>query len=470
MDFIMALGRRTPQQPELFVATTQLVRVPGHPFYGKLNQVLSEADFDLFVEDLCAPHYKRGGRPGIPPGVYFRMILVGYFEGLDSQRGIAWRCADSLALREFLGYALTDPTPVHASLTEIRKRLPQEVFEAVFQFVLALLEGHGLLRGQTLGIDATTLEANAAMKSIVRRDTGEDWMEYLKRLALAEGIENPTPEDLRRLDRNRPDKKVSNQDWQSRSDPEARITKMKDGTTHLAYKAEHAVDLESEAIVAACVVSADTGDASSGPATLAAAQANLSAVQAEATVSEVVMDRGYHDNGLLSDCAEAGVRTYIAERKQASRRWTDKPPEQEAAFRANRRRVRGERGRRLSRRRSEVVERTFAHVCETGGGRRSWLRGLMNVAKLHLLRSAAYNLGLLLRKVWGMGKPRSWEAGWAAAMAAAAALLAASGRPGDEFDVLTTAMGVALAFLIVRRAFGPEFSLLSTESRKVRLF
>lgn len=470
MDFIMALGRRTPRQPELFVATTQLVRVPGHPFYGKLNQVLSEADFDLFVEDLCAPHYQRGGRPGIPPGVYFRMILVGYFEGLDSQRGIAWRCADSLALREFLGYALTDPTPVHASLTEIRKRLPQEVFEAVFQFVLALLEGHGLLRGQTLGIDATTLEANAAMKSIVRRDTGEDWTEYLKRLALAEGIENPTPEDLRRLDRNRPDKKVSNHDWQSPSDPEARITKMKDGTTHLAYKAEHAVDLESEAIVAACVVSADTGDASSGPETLAAAQANLSAVPREAAVKEVVMDRGYHDNGLLSECAAAGVRTYIAERKQASRRWTDKPPEQEAAFRGNRRRVRGERGRRLSRRRSEVVERTFAHVCETGGGRRTWLRGLANVAKLHLLRSAAYNLGLLLRKVWGMGKPRSWEAGWAAAMAAVACLFEASGRPGDAFDVLTTVMGVILALVLLGLSLESGISLLFTGSRKQGLF
>ncbi len=398
------------------------------------------------------------------------MILVGYFEGLDSQRGIAWRCADSLALREFLGYALTDPTPVHASLTEIRKRLPPEVFEAVFRFVLALLEGHGLLRGPTLGIDATSLEANAAMKSIVRRDTGEDWTEYLQRLALAEGIENPTAEDLRRLDRKRPEKKVSIQDWQSPSDPEARITRMKDGTTHLAYKAEHAVDLESEAIVAVGVMSADTGDANSGPQTLAAAPANLSAVPAEAAVAEVVMDRGYHDNGLLSDCAEAGVRTYIAERKQETRRWTDKPPEQEAAFRANRRRVRGKRGRRLSRRRSEVVERTFAHVCETGGGRRSWLRGLVNVRKLHLLRSAAYNLGLLLRKVWGMGKPRSWEAGRVAALAAAAALLAASGRHLDAFDLLTVVIGVIVAFVSLGRAFGPGISLLSTEPRKPRLF
>ena len=466
----MALGRRTPKQSELFVATTALVRVPGHPFYAKLNHVLSEADFDLFVEDLCAPHYQRGGRPGIPPGVSFRMLLVGYFEGLDSQRGIAWRCADSLALREFLGYALTDPTPVHASLTEIRKRLPQEVFAAVFRFVLALLAGHGLLRGQTLGIDATTLEANAAMKSIVRRDTGEDWPEYLKRLAQAEGIENPTPADLRRRDRKRPDKKVSNEDWPSASDPEARITKLKDGTTHLAYKAEHAVDLESEAIVAASVVSADMGDATSGPETLRAAQANLSAVQPEATGAEVVMDRGYHDNGLLSDCAAAGVRTYLPERKQKTRCWTDKPPEPEAAFRANRRRVRGLRGRRLSRRRSEVVERTFAHVCETGGGRRSWLRGLMNVSKLPLLRSAAYNLGLRLRKVWGTGKPRSWEAGRAAALAAAAAWVAAAGRPREALELLTTIMGVILVLLIAGRSFGPRISVQPSEFPKAGLF
>lgn len=312
------------------------------------------------------------------------------------------------------------------------------------------------------------------MKSIVRRDSGEDWTEYLTRLALAEGIEKPIAEDLRRLDRKWPDKKVSNQDWQSPGNAETRITKMKDGTTHLAYKAEHAadleVDLESEEIVAACVFSEDRGDASSGPETVAGAQANLSAVQAEAAVSGVVMDLGYHDNGLLMECAEAGVRTYIAERKQATRRWTDKPPEQEAAFRVNRRRARGERGRRLSRRRSEIVERTSAHACETRGGWRRRLRGLLNVAELYLLRSAAYNLGLLLRKVWGIGKPRSWEAGWAAAMAGAAAFLAPSSRPEDAWYVPLTLTEVIVVFAIVGRAVEPGFSLLSTEPRKAGPF
>src|SRR5208282_3102977 len=244
----MALGKRKIQQTELFIPATKLAQGPGHPFYSKLNEVLAAAQFDVFVERLCAKYYKDGGRPSIPPGVYFRMLLIGYFEGLDSQRGIAWRCADSLALRAFLGVGPTKATPVHASMTIIRQRLAETVFDEVFRFVLGLLEQNGLLRGKTLAIDATTLEANAAMKSIVRKDTAEDWKQYLQRLAQAEGIEEPTEEDLRRLDRGRKDKKVSNDQWQSRTDSDSRIAKMKDGRTHLAYKAEHAVDLESEAI------------------------------------------------------------------------------------------------------------------------------------------------------------------------------------------------------------------------------
>ncbi len=403
----MALGRRKPRQEELFIATAQLPRGPGHPFYTKLNGVLAEAQFDSFVEDLCAPYYKAGGRIGIPPGTYFRMLFVGYFEGLDSQRGIAWRCADSFALREFLGVPLSETTPVHASMTIIRQRLPETVFDAVFHKVLGLLDQQGLLRGKTVGVDATTLEANAAMKSIVRKDTGANWQTYLRTLAQAEGISDPTAADLQRLDRARPGKKVSNEHWENPHDPDARIAKMKDGTTHLAYKAEHAVDLTTEAIVAATVASADRGDSQTGPETLVIAQAALIQSGNDAAITEVVADKGYHDNRLLAHCVELHVRTYIPERKQKHRRWTDKPAEYEAAFRANRRRVQSEQGRRLSRWRSERCERTFAHVCETGGGRRTWLRGLGNVTKAHVLRCAAYNLGLLLRKVFGLGKPRS---------------------------------------------------------------
>jgi transposase len=403
----MALGKRRVQQTELFVPVTELPKGPAHPFYAKLNAVLAEADFDAFTETLCAPHYKEGGRPSIPPGTYFRMLFVGYFEGLDSQRGIAWRCADSRSLREFLGAELTAATPAHNSMTVIRQRLPARVFEAVFERVLGVLERKGLLKGKTLGLDGTTLEANAALRSIVRKADGKDWQAFLRELAHAEGLENPTAEDLRRLDRGRKDKKVSNEEWENPHDADARIARMKDGRTHLAYKAEHAVDLETEAIVGAHVTTADRGDAATGRETIVVAQAYLVQSGSAAEIKEVVQDKGYHDNDHLAWCAGFGLRSYIPERKQKARRWTDKPPEYEAAFRANRRRVRGERGRQLNRWRSEKVERSFAHVCETGGGRRVWVRGLEAVTKGHLLRCAAYNLGLVLRKCYGLGKPRS---------------------------------------------------------------
>jgi transposase len=410
----MSLGKRQSKQEQLFIPTVDLAKGPGHPFYSKLNQVLASAGFDEFVEGLCAQYYKQGGRPSIPPGVYFRMLLIGYFEGLDSQRGIAWRCADSLGLRAFLGIGPTEATPVHASMTLIRQRLPESVFDKMFVFVLSLLEKQGLVRGKSVAIDATTLEANAAMKSIVRKETGEDWKQYLQGLAKAEGLENPTEVDLRRLDRSRENKKVSNEKWESPTDPDSRIAKMKDGRTHLAYKAEHAVDVVSEAILAATVTFADKSDPQSAPVTLSLAEANLVLAGSATEIKEVVMDKGYHDNRLLANFAAKGLRTYVPERRQKSRIWTNKPEAYEEAFRANRRRVRGNKGRQLNRWRSERCERTFAHVCETGGGRRSWLRGQTNVSKSHTFKCAAFNLGLLLRKVWGLSKPRNAAEGTAA--------------------------------------------------------
>ena len=456
----MSLGKRKPQQDELFIPTAKLVSGPGHPFYTKVNEVLAEAGFDGFVEKLCQPYYKDGGRPGIPPGVYFRMLFIGYFEGLDSQRGIAWRCADSLGLRSFLGIALTEDTPVHASMTIIRQRLPESVFDRVFVFLLSLLEERGVLRGKAVAIDATTLEANAAMKSIVRKDSGEDWNEYLRGLAKAEGIENPTDEDLRRLDRGRKDKKVSNAQWKSPTDGDSRIAKMKDGRTHLAYKAEHAVDLASEAIVATTVTFADKSDPQSAPVTLSLAEANQALAGSETKLTEVVMDKGYHDNAFLVQMAEKGLRTYIPERRQKSRCWTNKPVEYELAFRDNRRRVRGNKGRQLNRWRSERCERTFAHVCETGGGRRAWLRGQTNVSKAHTLRCAAYNLGLLLRKVWGFCKPRNTAGAVAALLFAILALWAIVdlilGQKADKtMGWLLGGLGVLVVTRIVTR-HGPS--------------
>ena len=409
----MALGRRKrSRQGELWIATQDVPQTAGHPFYQKLNQLLAEAEFDDYVEFLCGPFYAAYlGRPGIPPGVYFRMLFVGYFEGIDSQRGIAWRCADSLSLKSFLGYSLAEATPEHSSLTVIRKRLPVEVHEQVFAFVLKIAQVKKLVKGKSVAVDATLLEANAAMKSIIRRDTGEDWKEYLRRLAAEAGIENPTDEELRRFDKKRKGKKVSNQEWVSPNDPDARIMKMKDGRTHLAYKSEHAIDLDSGLLLAATIHHGDRADSESLIESLVTAQANLIWSGSEAEIRSVPADKGYHKTETLAWCRSFGIRTYIPERESKTKRvWTDKPAEWQEAYYGNRRRVRGRRSKRLQRLRSEHVERSFAHVCETGGARRSWLGGVVDVGKRYLMYAAGHNLGVVMRKLFGVGTPRTLQA------------------------------------------------------------
>lgn len=413
----MAMGKREAEQQILFVTHDMLPRSPGHVFYLRLNRLLAEGSFDRWIEALCEPHYAKGkGRPSVPPGVYFRMLLVGYFEGINSQRGIAWRCSDSLSLREFLGVPLGEDSPDHSSLSYIRQRLPLEVHEAMFVWVLALLHQKKLLKGKTVGVDSTTLEADAAMKSIVRRDTGEDWKEYLARLMQEEGVldendEPPSDEDLRKFDKSREDKKVSNEEWESETDQDARITKMKDGTTHLAYKAEHVLDLETEAILAAEVYHADQTDTQTLEDSLHQAQLHQQEAGSDQQIQAAVADKGYHANETITDLREhTPYRSYIPEPELKHQRvWTDKPPEQKAAVYANRRRTRGARGRRLQRLRSERMERSFAHVCETGGARRTWLTGIQNVRKRYLISAAAHNLGLLMRSLFQMGTPRGLQ-------------------------------------------------------------
>jgi len=426
----MGMGRRPEQQQAaLWIATTDLPHSPGHVFYDKLNALLAEAGFDRHVEDLCRPYYADGrGRDSIPPGVYFRMLLVGYFEGLDSQRGIAWRCADSLSLRAFLGIPLNEATPDHSSLTKIRQRLPLDVHQRVFVFVLRIAQEKKLLRGKTVAVDSTTLEANAAMKGITRRDTGEDWKEYLKRLmAEQEGVEDPTDEEIRRFDKGR-QKKVSNKEWESPVDPDSRIAKMKDGTVHLAYKAEHAVDLDSEFVLAAAVYTADQSDPSTLVDSVLQAQVNLVLAGSEQEVEEAVADKGYHKAETLADCEACNTRTYIPEPKGRGYNWEDKPEAWRKATAANRRRTKGARSKRLQKRRSELVERSFAHVCDTGGGRRTWLRGLVDVSKRYVLQVAAHNLGLLMRKLFGVGKPRVLQGAGGAVVWASLCLYWLSGR------------------------------------------
>ncbi len=453
----MAIGRRrrAPQQ-ELFVAASD-IRALDNPFYRALNGLLEEHGFDEFAEEQCREFYSGNrGRPGVPPGVYFRMLMVGYLEGLGSERGIAWRCADSFSLREFLGCGLAGNPPEHSTLSKTRKRLSVEAHGAVFGFVLERLRESGLLSGRTLGVDATTLEANAAMRTIVRRDDGTEYEEWLEQLAAASGIETPTREDLAKLDRKRPNK-GSNKDWEHPHDPEARITKMKDGRTRLAHKLEQAVDMETGAVVAATVQTMDGGDTASLAVTLDEAEERLAEVGVEA--KEVVADKGYHSNRTMTEVKERGKRSYVSEPNRGRRRWKGKRDAQKAVY-ANRRRIRGDRGKRLLRRRGEKVERAFAHMLETGGMRRVHVRGQEEIRKRMLVQAAAFNLGLLMRRRCGFGTPRALQGlAWAQAELAARAADAASAfiRRSKAVFRLLSAISAVTAANPGRRRPNPPF-------------
>ena len=403
----MAMGRRKGErQQDLWIATRDVAETPANAFYDRLNQILDDHKFDAKVERLCQKFYKKSryGRPSLAPGVYFRTLLIGYFEGLDSERGIAWRTADSLSLRKFLGYALDEATPDHSTISRTRRLYWLETHKAVFRWVLKILDEEGLVSGRTVSIDATTLEANAALKNIVRRDNGQSYHDYLKDLAQAAGIENPTREQLARLDRKRK-KKGSNQEWRSPSDPDARIAKMKDGRTHLAHKAEHAVDLTSGALLALTLQPADQGDTTTIQPTLEEAQAAAREINQQG-VEEVVADKGYHSGAVLQEVHAQEVRSYIPEPERGRRKWGEGKAEEQKRTYANRRRVRGARNQQLQKLRSELTERSFAHLYETGGMRRVHLQGRKNILKRLLVHGAAFNLSLILRKVMGVGKPR----------------------------------------------------------------
>ena len=402
----MALGRRkSERQDALWIATDEVAKGPGHPFYARLNAIFAEAGFDRWIEKRCQRFYAKEGRPGIPPGVYFRMLMIGYFEGLDSERGIAWRCADSLTLREFLGYELTKATPDHSTLSVIRNRVDVETHEEVFGWILERLDEQGMIKGKTIGVDATTLEANAALRSLVRRDTGESYQEFLEALAKESGIKTPTRQDLARLDRKRKGK-GSNKDWFNPNDPDAKITKMKDGRTHLAHKAEHAVDMDSGATLAVTVQPANRVDTKSIGETLKEAVENLE--EAELEPQEVVADKGYHSKRVVRTLTNGGLRTYISEPERGRQRWEDQSHERDAVY-GNRRRIRGVRGKRLLRRRGELLERPFAHCYETGAMRRTHLRGHEKILKRLLIHVGASNLSLLMRTLCGIGKPKTLQ-------------------------------------------------------------
>jgi transposase len=431
----------------MWVATHTLPKSPGHPFYQALNRALEAEGFDAFVEAACAPFYAATvGRPSLLPGRYFRLLLIGYFEGQDSERGIAWRTADSLSLRAFLGLGLEEATPEHSTIARTRRRIDLETHRGVFTWVLQVLAQADLVKGVTVGVDATTLEANAALRTIVRRDSGERYDAFLTRLAVESGIETPTRADLARLDRKRP-KKGRNADWQHPHDPGARITTMKDGRTHLAHKAEHAVDMDTGAVVGVTVQSADEGDTTTVCDTLVEAADELEAVAAvtdgvTGVIENVVMDKGYHSNHVLVGLTEAGFRTFVAEPARGRRCWRGQPAARAAVY-ANRRRITSPRGLALQRQRSLRLEQPNAHLYETGGMRRTHLRGHANITKRLLVHAAAFNLGLLMRRAIGVGTPRGLQ-GRTPAGAALAAICTALATVRNRWYVAACIAAISL--------------------------
>jgi len=414
----MAMGtRRKRERQESLWYGGELPSAPGHPFYKRLNEVLDKAGFDGFCEKSCAGFYHtKLGRPSLALGLYFRIMMIGFFEGLDSERGIAWRLADSLTLRQFVSIGLDEKTPDHVTISRTRRLMNGETHQKIFTWVLERLAQSGLIKGKTIGVDSTTLEANAAMKSIVRRDTGESYTAYLKRLAEAEGVDAEETASLRRMDRKR-DKRMSNETWENPNDPEAGITRLKDGRTAMAFKAENAVDMETGAILAVTTHGGAAADTATIEETVVEAGVAVAGLIAEQTpeniypvhaggVEEVVADKGYHSNEVVRTLSEMKLRTYIAEPERGKRNWKARKAEKQAVY-ANRRRIRGERGKRMQRRRGEKIERNFAHQFDTGGMDRLYVRGRENVHKKLLLQAAACNLALLMRSFYGAGKPRA---------------------------------------------------------------
>src|SRR4051795_1569295 len=408
--FALAMGRLSNRNGVVGRGSVLAMRLaPRHSFYDRCNEILAEAEFDETVEMLCQPYYEDDGRLSIPPGRYFRMLFVGQFEGLESEREIEWRCADSLSLHRFLRLVEGERVPDHSTLSVTRSRLPLEVHHAVFGFILEIADKHDLVPARRIGIDASTQEANASLRRLVRRDTGEDYQEMLRRLARASGIETPSTADLIRFDRARQNKTLSNADWVSQTDPAARIARMKDGRTHLGYKPEHAVDLDTEVIVAIKIHPADQGDTQTLPGTLAHAEAMLDLIggaPTPAAPAELIADTGYHCRAGLKALEDGAWTTRIAEKQQKGfARWHGDAAARRAVYN-NRARLTSRVARAAFKLRDEKVERSFADILDVGALRRTWLRGVANIEKRYTIQVAAYDLGLVMRHRFGAGTPR----------------------------------------------------------------
>jgi len=409
--------KKASVQKEFWVVADRLPKASPSRFYQLLDRTLAEMDFAGQVRAMCAPAYAeawRGGRPGIDPVVYFKMLMIGFFEGIESERQIAARCEDSLSLRGFLGYTLEEATPDHSSMSVIRQRLGSACYERVFALVLAALQRHGLLKGRHLGIDSSVIEANASLRSLCERNTEEGYWQYVQRLAKELGLETSDGAELRNFDRKRPGKKMSNEQWENPHDPDAKIGKTKAGATAMVYLPEHTVDLETGAIVQAQVLLGDHRD--SEELSQRVIEAAINVQEAKGTKDPEVLpktltgDKGYFSLEEVGRLQELSIKPVISDPHRAQRRFDKLSSAQRQSLARVQRSVSSKYGKELLRRRGQHIERSFAHVLDAGGMRCATLRGLKNLNKRHQIAAACYNLSQLLRRLYGVGTPKQWRA------------------------------------------------------------
>lgn len=410
----MFFEKKKAAQPEFWIAADQVVASAQTGFYEKMEETLESFGFAAKVRALCEPAYDKSGvgRPGIDPVVYLKMIMVGFFEDLPSERAIAARCADSMSIRAFLNYELHEKTPEHSSFTVIRQRLGLDIYQQIFTLTLQALREHGLLRGKNLGIDSSVIEANASLRALVHRNTEEQYWDYVKRLAAQSGIDPQDTTAVRKFDRHRPGK-GSNAEWANPHDPDAKIGRTKDGATDMIYKPETVVDLDTGALVQADVNPGDQGDHKEVATRVLEAQQTINQACEQPldtlTVTSVTSDKGYHAVDQLQALQQEGIRTVISDPID-NRRVDQLEPQQQRAVRAARRSVKSKSGKALLRRRGMHIERSFAHILDCGGMRRTTLRGWENLNKRFKLAAAFYNLSQLMRKLFGFGTPKQLAA------------------------------------------------------------
>jgi len=410
----MIRPQRKIEQGEFWIARNDLARARASRFYDKLDETLEGMDFTAQVHHLCAPLYSSGekGRPPIDPVVYFKMLMVGFMEDLPSERAIAARCGDSLMIRRFLGYDLDEDTPHHSSFTVIRQRLSKEIYQAVFDIILEGLRRHGLLRGKNLGIDSSVIEANASLRALENRNTGEAYWDYVRRLAAEAGVDAEDIAAVRRFDKARPGRKTSNKEWGNPNDPDAKVAQAKDGATDMLYKPENLVDLDTGVILSAEVRKADEGDTEGLAERAISAAALVNAIREEtllaaqkpvpAATATLTADKGYYCVAELEAIQESGMKTVISDPLR-NRRVDKLNPAQQAVVRRARRSVKSDYGKRLLRRRGMHIERSFAHILDQGGMRRATLRGQRELDKRYKIAAATYNLSQLMRHLFGIG-------------------------------------------------------------------